>query len=70
MIQLQFTPVVILQEAACHVTSCKTSRRWNGGGPTYFNVTEQFMFHCKQRVGVQARNVEKGLLRGSLVNMM
>ena len=45
--------------------------RPHGGGPTYFNVTEQFLFtHRKQRVGVQAGNVEKDLLTGSLVNMM
>ena len=56
----------------------RLAARSHGGGPTYFNVTEQFLFiteqflftHCKQRVGLQAGNAEDGLVRGSLVNMM
>ena len=49
----------------------RLAARPHGGVPTYFSVTEQFLFtQCKHRVGVQAGNAEKGLLRGSLVNMM
>ena len=49
----------------------RLAARPQGGGPTYFNVTEQFLFtHCKQRVGLQAGNAENGIVRGSLVNMM
>ena len=49
----------------------RLAARPHGGGPTYFNVTEQFLFtHCKQRVGLQAGTAENGLVRGSLVNMM
>ena len=50
----------------------RLAARPQGGGPTYFNVTvQEFLFtHCKQRVGVHVGIAEKGLLRGSLVNMM
>ena len=49
----------------------RLAARPHGGGPMYFNVTEQFLFtHCKQRVGAHVGNAEKRLLRGSLVNMM
>ena len=37
----------------------RLAARPHGGGPTYFNVTEQFLFiQCKQRVGVQAGNAD------------
>ena len=42
----------------------RLAARPHGGDPTYSNVTEQFLFtKCKQRVGVQVGNAEKGLLR-------